>query len=82
MSTKRQDELSNVAPESQTLWLAGQIDEVEEMFTPLREEVISLTHELRLTREDMHSNATRVVWSIIGACSTVIAALVTYIATV
>lgn len=80
--TKRQDEIITVAPDSHTIWLAGQIDEVEAMFAPVREGIDALTMELRLTREDMHTNTTKVVWSVIGACMTVIAALVTYIATI
>lgn len=80
--TRRQDELTTVAPESHTVWLAGQIDEVEAMFTPIRDEMLQLAHELRLTREDMHANTTRIVWSVIGACCTVISALIVYVATV
>ena len=76
-------EITNVAPEHHTVWLAGQIDEVEavvlESQRELAEQIKALTVELRQTREQMSANTTKVVWTVLTASITLLVSIVGFV---
>ena len=82
MATKRQEELRGIADGMQAFYLAGQIDEVESMIQPFRDELTGLTSELHQTRAEMRDNANRVVWAVATAAITLAISSIGVIVTV
>ena len=66
--TRRQAEVEQVDEHRRHLWLAGQIDEVEDKLVRhvegLSSQMGALTTEMATTRDDMHRNTNRVVWTV------------------
>lgn len=81
----RVHEVRNVSPEHQGVWLAGQIDELEERFADkvvtLSNLVDSLTKELARTRERMSATATRVIVAILTASLTLLVSVIAWVVT-
>jgi hypothetical protein len=73
-------EVAEVAPENQTRWLAGQIDELEANLivavTELSGVVKSLTTELTTTREQMGRSSQRIVYTVLSASITLLVSVV------
>ena len=81
----RAEEIKTVAPEHHTVWLAGQIDEVEAVVLDaqrqLSTQITALTSELRETREQMHHSTQRITWTVLTASITLLLSVVGFVIT-
>ena len=79
----RAEEIRSVAPEHHTVWLAGQIDEVEAVVLDaqraLSTQLTALTRERQETREQMHSSTQRITWTVLTASITLLLSVVGFV---
>lgn len=80
------DEIKRVNIEERDEWLAGKLQATRRWtlrhFEELEDGMDRLANELKQTREDMHSSANKVVFSVLGASLALLASAILYAATV